>query len=113
MNDLLHDRDLPAGVTPEAFITKVVEQLAKDFELDLERLRTARIGVGPLLKDIISAGLESDPGPVFAAFYRLDLGEDRVRQILHDNDRLVAAGLLAELALQRAALKVWTRLSYR
>jgi hypothetical protein len=113
MNGILPERDLPAGVTTEAFVQRVVEQLAKDFDLDAVRLRTARIGVGPLLKDIISAGLEGDPGPVFAAFYRLDLGEGRVRQILHDNDRDAAAAQLAELSLHRAALKVWTRLSYR
>jgi hypothetical protein len=113
VNEFLSGRDLPAGVAPEDFIHRVVEQLAKDFDLDGERLRTARIGVGPLLKDVISAGLEGDPGPVFAAFYRLDLGEERVRQILHDNEREEAARRLAELALQRAALKVWTRLSFR
>lgn len=113
MNGLLAGRDLPAGVTTEAFIHRVVEQLAKDFDLDEDRIRNAKIGVGPLLKDVISAGLEGDPGPVFAAFYRLDLGEERVRRVLHDHDREEAAGQLAELALQRAALKVWTRLSYR
>ncbi len=113
MNGLLENRDLPAGVSTEEFIQRVVEQLAKDFDLDAERIRAAKIGVGPLLKDVISAGLEGDPGPVFAAFYRLDLGEERVRRVLHDHDREAAAGQLAELALQRAALKVWTRLSYR
>jgi len=113
MNGLLPGRDLPSGTSKEEFVHRVVEQLAKDFELDLNRLRSAKIGVGPLLKDIISAGLEGDSGPVFSAFYRLDLGEDRVRKVLHDHDREEAAAKLAELALQRAALKVWTRLSYR
>jgi hypothetical protein len=113
MNELLSDRGLPAGVTTEEFVNRVVDQLAKDFYLDAQRIRSAAIGVGPLLKDVISAGLEGDPGPVFAAFYRLDLGEEKVRRVLHDHDREEAAKMLATLALERAALKVWTRLSFK
>ncbi len=106
-------RGLPVGTDPAAFVEAVVDQIIKDFRLDPERVARASIGLVALLADAIGAGLEGDPAPVFAAFYRLDLGEDHVRRILHDHDRIEAARLLAEGAVARAALKVWTRLSYR
>lgn len=106
-------RGLPVGTDPAAFVEAVVAQIVKDFRLDPERVARASIGLVALLADAIGAGLEGDPAPVFAAFYRLDLGEEHVRRILHDHDRVEAARLLAEGAVARAALKVWTRLSYR
>ena len=60
----------------------------------------------------IGAGLAGDADGLFAAFYRLDLGEERVRKILHENDREEAARLLAQRAAERAAQKVWTRMQY-
>ena len=108
----LDDKGLPDNVTPEAFVSSVIEQIVKDFDLDPERILRASIGVDDLLSDHIAAGLEGDPQPVFAGFYRLDLGEATVRQILYDHERPAAAKQLAAASLRRAALKVWTRLTY-
>lgn len=102
----------PPGMDAAQFVEATIVQLAKDFRLDADRLRAAPIGVIPLLADVIGAGLAGDADGLFAAFYRLDLGEERVRQILHENDREEAARLLAQRSAERAAQKVWTRMQY-
>jgi hypothetical protein len=56
--------------------------------------------------------MDHDPSGTFAAFYRLDLGEDLVRKILHHHERPKAIALLAEKSVQRSALKVWSRWTY-
>jgi hypothetical protein len=102
----------PPGLDAARFVEATIDQLAKDFDLDADRLRAAAIGVLPVLTDVIAEGLAGDASALFAAFYRLDLGEPRVRQILHDHDREAAARLLARAAAERAAQKVWTRWQY-
>ncbi|MDE0871039.1 MAG: hypothetical protein OSA37_03890 [Flavobacteriales bacterium] len=110
---VLPERTLPEGVSEEVFLLEVKAQLIKDFEWDESLVSQASVGVLQLLEDHIGWGMERDATPVFAAFYRLDLGEALVRQILHAYDRDEASKILAEKALQRAALKVWTRWTFR
>ena len=110
---VLPKRTLPQGVSEEEFLLDVKAQLIKDFEWDESLVSKASVGMLQLLEDHISWGMEGDATPVFAAFYRLDLGEALVRQILHTYDRKEASKILAEKALQRAAMKVWTRWTFR
>lgn len=112
LTQFIDEKGFPEGVNHEDFLAAVIEQLVKDYDLDPDRIRRASIDVADLLADHIAAGLDSDPQHVFAAFYRLDLGESTVRQILHDHERPAAASELAAASLRRAALKVWTRLTY-
>lgn len=113
LNELLPQRTLPEGLSEAAFFEDIQAQIVKDFEWDVERITSASVGVLQLLTDEITWGLERDPNPIFAAFYRLDLGESTVRHVLHEKGREFAAPELAKLALQRAAQKVWTRWTYR
>ena len=114
LSTFLATRGLPDGVDAPTFVAQVVEQLVKDFQLDAARVARASISFVELLADDIAEGLNGiGADDIFAAFYRLDLGEDLVRKILHDNDRPEAARQLAVKSVERAALKVWTRWHYR
>ena len=109
---ILPDKALPVHRSEEDFLTAVVTQLVKDFQWDLERVKKANMPMNSLVEGEIEWGMDHDQSGTFAAFYRLDLGEDLVRTILHDFERPKAISMLAEKCLQRAALKVWTRWTY-
>ena len=109
---ILPDKALPAQRKEVDFMEAVVQQLVKDFQWDLERVKSAEMSMFSLVSGEIEWGMDHDPSGTFAAFYRLDLGEDLVRSLLHDHERPKAIDLLAEKCLQRAALKVWTRWTF-
>jgi hypothetical protein len=109
---ILPERLIPVDWDQARFLDAVKEQLIKDFEWDAERVAAASIPLLQLLEDHISWNLERNATAVFTSFYKLDLGEQLVRNILQDGDREEASKRLAEKSLQRAALKVWTRWNY-
>lgn len=109
---ILPDKKLPSNRAEVDFIPAVVEQLVKDFQWDLDRVKVVKLPMIQLISGEIEWGMDHDPNGTFSAFYRLDLGEDLVRRILHDHERPEAIVLLSEKCLQRAALKVWSRWTY-
>jgi len=109
---ILPDKTLPDSRTEVDFLEAVVQQLVKDFHWNFDRVNAADMPMISLVSGEIEWGMDHDPSGTFAAFYRLDLGEDLVRRLLHDYERPKAIELLAEKCLQRAALKVWSRWTY-
>lgn len=105
-------RELPAGRTAADFREAVTAQVVKDFQWDPERVAQVRISLVQLLEDEINWGLDRDASALFASFYRLDLGEAKIREVMDWNERPQAARLLAELSLERAAQKVWLRWTF-
>jgi len=111
---LVGDLNLPKGMDPLTFVQDVVDQIIKDFALDRNRLAASSISLVHLLADDIAEGLAGHRADeVFAAFYRLDLGEDLIRETLEAHDRQAAALTLARLSVQRATMKVWSRWNYK
>ena len=108
----LKTRELPAGRTEEDFREAVTAQVVKDFQWNPERVAEVRISLVQLLEDEINWGLDRDASGLFASFYRLDLGEAKIREVMDWNERPQAARLLAELSLERAAQKVWLRWTF-
>ena len=108
----LKTRELPAGRTAEDFREAVTAQVVKDFQWNPERVAEVRISLVQLLEDEINWGLDRDASGLFAGFYRLDLGEAKIREVMDWNERPQAARLLAELSLERAAQKVWLRWTF-
>ena len=109
---MLPDRRIPVNWNRERFVDSVKAQLIKDFDLDAERIDAAAVSFLQLLEDHISWNLERNATAVFTSFYKLDLGEQLVRNILNSHAAEEASKQLAERSLQRAALKVWTRWTY-
>jgi hypothetical protein len=103
---------LPEGRSIEAFKQSVTQQLIKDFQWDAERVANIRIPLLQLLEDEINWGMDSNPTALFASFYRLDLGEAVIREVMDWNERPQAAAKLAALCLERAAQKVWLRWTF-
>lgn len=108
----LDGRMLPEGRSIEAFKQSVTQQLIKDFQWDAERVANIRIPLLQLLEDEINWGMDSNPTALFASFYRLDLGEAVIREVMDWNERPQAAAKLAALCLERAAQKVWLRWTF-
>lgn len=105
-------RELPAGRTEADFRKAVTAQVVKDFQWNPDRVAEVRISLVELLEDEINWGLDRDATALFACFYRLDLGEAKIREVMDWNERPQAARLLAALSLERAAQKVWLRWTF-
>ena len=108
----LDGRNLPEGRSIQAFKQAVTQQLIKDFQWDTERVAEVRISLLQLLEDEINWGMDRNPTALFASFYRLDLGEGVIREVMDWNERPQAAAKLAALCLERAAQKVWLRWTF-
>ncbi len=108
----LGGRNLPDGRSVEAFKQGVRQQLVKDFQWDAERVSVVRVSLLQLLEDEINWGMDRNPTNLFSCFYRLDLGEGVIREVMDGNERPQAAAKLAALSLERAAQKVWLRWTF-
>lgn len=108
----LEQRPLPGDRSVENFQAAVRDQLIKDFQWDVDRVRSANVDLIQLLKDEIEWGMERDATGLFASFYRLDLGEAVIRSVLESHERPEACVRLAEKSLERAAMKVWMRWTF-
>lgn len=108
----LDGRSLPEGRSIETFKQTVTQQLIKDFQWDGERVAEMHISLVQLLEDEINWGMDRNPTALFASFYRLDLGEAVIREVMDWNERPQAANKLATLCLERAAQKVWLRWTF-
>ena len=83
----LDGRNLPEGRSIQAFKQAVTQQLIKDFQWDTERVAEVRISLLQLLEDEINWGMDRNPTALFASFYRLDLGEGVIREVMDWNER--------------------------
>ncbi|MGB1075897.1 MAG: hypothetical protein ACPGYK_06880 [Flavobacteriales bacterium] len=112
--EMIAEMGMPNGLDVQTYISQIIQQLVKDFQLDVDRIACASIGFVELLADEIAEGLSGERADaIFASFYRLDLGEELIQKTLHDLDRREAAQALAMHSVKRAAMKVWSRWKYK
>ena len=112
--EMIAEKGMPNGLDVQTYISQIIQQLVKDFQLDTDRIACASIGFVELLADEIAEGLSGERADaIFASFYRLDLGEELIQKTLHDLDRREAAQALAMHSVKRAAMKVWSRWKYK
>ena len=97
--------NLPEGIDKIEFERAVKAQITKDFQLaDSEQKQSIEVWINMMLIN--------NPDRLRAAFYRLDLGEVRVVEALGLDSIEESAIKLAELSIQRAEMKVITRLTF-
>jgi len=112
--EMISEMGMPKGLDTQTYISQIIQQLIKDFQLDPDRIARASIGFVDLLADEIAEGLSGERADaIFASFYRLDLGEEVIQKTLQDFDRWEAAQALAMHSVKRAAMKVWSRWKYK
>ncbi|PCJ80782.1 MAG: hypothetical protein COA49_08110 [Bacteroidetes bacterium] len=100
-----HSENLPEGMDKLEFVRAVKSQIAKDFQLD-ESEQEEHFEVW------LNRALINDTERLRASFYRLDLPEERVAEALGLETIEESAVKLAELSIQRAEMKVITRLTF-
>ena len=83
----------------------VFEQIKKDFQLDESEMQEP-------FNLWLEKTIVQNPDRIHASFYRLDLNEESVRNVLKQEDVPTRYTLLAELSIQRAVLKVLSRVNY-
>lgn len=108
----IEGRTIPKSRDFEAFRVEVTDQLIKDFRWNASKVDASNLELIRLLEIEIEWGMDHDPNGLFAGFYRLDLGEEVIREILESHDRPRAVQMLAKRSLERAAFKVWTRWTF-
>ena len=108
----IEGRTIPKSRDFAAFRVEVTNQLIKDFQWNASKVADSNLELLQLLEGEIEWGMDHDPNGLFAGFYRLDLGEGVIRDILDHNERPAAIQMLAQRSLERAAFKVWTRWTY-
>ena len=96
---------LPEGMLSDTFKKHVLDQIIKDFQFDAKESQEP-------FNLWIERTIQSNPDRIYASFYRLDLGEESVRNTLKIEDVSMRSALLAELSIKRAVLKVITRFNY-
>ncbi|MFZ8835757.1 MAG: hypothetical protein ACO2XQ_01810 [Flavobacteriales bacterium] len=108
----IEGRTIPKSRDFAAFRVEVTNQLIKDFHWDASKVNASKLELLQLLEGEIEWAMDRDPNGLFAGFYRLDLGEEVIREILESHDRPRAVQMLAKRSLERAAFKVWTRWTF-
>ena len=97
--------NLPKEMSLVEFQEQVFDQIKKDFQLDEnEVLEPFNLW--------LERTVFQNPDRIHASFYRLDLNEESVKNILKQEEVPMRYTLLAELSIQRAVLKVLSRVNY-
>jgi hypothetical protein len=97
--------NLPSEMSLDKFKKHVFEQIKKDFQLDESEMQEP-------FNLWLEKTIVQNPDRIHASFYRLDLNEESVRNVLKQEDVPTRYTLLAELSIQRAVLKVLSRVNY-
>ena len=91
--------------------------IKKDFgiggEMDLSSHRSAYKALEDFLTDQINSMLNTDLNALLNALYRIDLREDKVKELLHHSEPSEIARSVAKAVIEREKQKVITRLKYR
>ena len=82
-------------------------------EMDLSSHRSAYKALEDFLTDQINSMLNTDLNALLNALYRIDLREDKVKELLHHSEPSEIARSVAKAVIEREKQKVITRLKYR
>jgi hypothetical protein len=97
--------NLPKDMSFVEFQEHVFDQIKKDFQLDENEAQEP-------FNLWLERTIVQNPHRIQASFYRLDLNEESLKNILKKEDVPMRYTLLAELSIQRAVLKVLSRVNY-
>lgn len=93
----------------------LVEKLQKDFALEGETLPTLT-DLTPIREHLINKVKElmsKDYERFITSLYRIDVNENRVREILYSKDKVTIPEKLADLIIERQLLRIRTQLLYK
>ena len=95
--------------------THLTGLIIKDFNLEEDPFGLLSDGTGEIkkrLREIIDYLLEKDFERLLNAMYRLDINEDRFREVIEGKAGNDVSGVLADMILERELRKVQTRIRY-
>ena len=86
--------------------------LKKDFEISKEKEAATKEELIDLLLPIIQQMLNKDFEKLLQVCYRIDLGENKLKSILHESDPETMAFDLAKALVERQMLKIEIKRKY-
>lgn len=99
----------------QALLQATVRQIKKDFlqngfelQLDEDAFQNYQ-GLCDSLEEILSWLLERDEQRLLQLLYRIDLGEEKLKKSMMENEQHSLAAILAQLIIKREAQKVLIR----
>jgi hypothetical protein len=96
----------------EDFVQDTMLLLKKDFEISKEKEATTKEELIDLLLPIIQQMLNKDFEKLLQICYRIDLGENKLKQILHESEPELMAFDLAKALVERQMLKIEIKRRY-
>jgi hypothetical protein len=96
----------------EDFVQDMILLLKKDFEISREKEAFSKDELIELLLPIIQQMLNRDFEKLLQICYRVDLGENKLKQILHESDPEMMAFDLAKALVERQMLKIEIKRRY-
>lgn len=87
--------------------------LKKDFEISREKEAATKEELIDLLLPIVQQMLNRDFEKLLQVCYRIDLGENKLKQILHESDPELMAFDLAKALVERQMLKIEIKRKYQ
>jgi hypothetical protein len=96
----------------EDFVQDTMLLLKKDFEISKEKEATTKEELIDLLLPVIQQMLNRDFERLLQICYRVDLGENKLKSILHESDPEMMAFDLAKALVERQMLKIEIKRKY-
>jgi hypothetical protein len=96
----------------EDFVQDTILLLQKDFEISREKEAASKEELIELLLPIIRQMLNRDFERLLQICYRVDLGENKLKQILHESEPELMAFDLAKALVERQMLKIEIKRRY-
>ncbi|SMD41900.1 hypothetical protein SAMN00777080_0434 [Aquiflexum balticum DSM 16537] len=96
----------------EDFVQDTMLLLKKDFEISKEKEATTKEDLIDLLQPIIQQMINRDFEKLLQICYRVDLGENKLKQILHESEPETMAFDLAKALVERQMLKIEIKRKY-
>ena len=100
--------ELPPGYDEVRFMAEVGKQLAKDFQIEGQTS-----AIMSEFSDWMLGELTAHPERLHASFYRLDLSEEVMKEAFSISPISECAVFLAKTSIERAALKVMLRITFK
>lgn len=97
----------------EDFVQDTILLLKKDFEISREKETASKEELIDLLLPIVQQMLNRDFEKLLQVCYRIDLGENKLKQILHESDPELMAFDLAKALVERQMLKIEIKRKYQ
>lgn len=97
----------------EDFVQDTILLLKKDFEISREKEAATKEELIDLLLPIVQQMLNRDFEKLLQVCYRIDLGENKLKQILHESDPELMAFDLAKALVERQMLKIEIKRKYQ